>query len=122
MWTYSQSTGKITKDGTVIFGLGYSGKGQCKNDPNMQQLKGLGPIPRGRYTISSFLAATSTHGPDVLVLVPDAANQMFGRSGFLIHGDSKEHPGDASEGCIILSSQIRLFIWASRDHILEVVE
>jgi hypothetical protein len=28
---------------------------------------------------------------------------MCDRSGFLIHGDSFSHPGDASDGCIILS-------------------
>jgi Protein of unknown function (DUF2778) len=36
-------------------------------------------------------------------LTPDPSNDMCGRSGFLIHGDSVSHPGDASDGCIILS-------------------
>ena len=28
-------------------------------------------------------------------------NRMFGRNGFYCHGDSIEHPGDASDGCIV---------------------
>mgnify|MGYP001549603940 CR=1 FL=1 len=38
---------------------------------------------------------------------PDNGNEMFGRSGFLIHGDSKKRPGEASNGCIILPAEDR---------------
>jgi hypothetical protein len=46
---------------------------------------------------------------------------MFGRSGFLIHGDSIIRPGTASRGCIILAREIREQIAASGDADLEVV-
>jgi hypothetical protein len=46
---------------------------------------------------------------------------MFGRDGFLIHGDSVEHPGTASHGCIIMSRAIREAIAQSDDHELNVV-
>jgi hypothetical protein len=46
---------------------------------------------------------------------------MFGRSEFLCHGDSIEHPGDASEGCIIQLRDVRRQMWESPDHTLEVV-
>ncbi|CAM3609059.1 hypothetical protein VA7868_03548 [Vibrio aerogenes CECT 7868] len=57
-----------------------------------------------------------------LRLRPDAGNQMFGRNGFMIHGDSRVHPGRASEGCIILRFHVRQQIWLSNDRQLEVVE
>jgi len=35
---------------------------------------------------------------------------MCGRSGFMIHGDSEKHPGEASEGSIILDFAFREII------------
>lgn len=57
-------------------------------------------------------------------LTPATGNQMFGRSGFLVHGASTnpEHFGQASNGCIIMPLPIRHQIGASNDHRLEVVE
>jgi len=83
-----------------------------------------GPIPRGRYTIGAveFADVDGPHGPFVLPLTPAAANEMFGRTGFLIHGDSIEHPGFASRGCIILARPTREAIAQSGDADLEVVE
>jgi len=63
---------------------------------------------------------TVTHGPYVLPLTPSLNNQMFGRSGFLIHGDSVVNPGTASEGCIILPRAVRQQIWGAGDHVLQV--
>jgi hypothetical protein len=53
---------------------------------------------------------------------PDSANTMFGRSGFLIHGDSIARPGFASRGCIIAGRLIREAIAASGDAGLTVIE
>jgi hypothetical protein len=39
-------------------------------------------------------------------LTPDG-HEAHGRTEFLIHGDSVDAPGTASEGCIILSPAIR---------------
>jgi hypothetical protein len=47
---------------------------------------------------------------------------MFGRTGFLIHGDAVHAPGTASEGCVILSRTTREQIWESHDHVLQVVD
>jgi hypothetical protein len=38
-----------------------------------------------------------------------------------MHGDSKEHPGCASEGCVILPRTVREQVWSSGDHDLKVV-
>jgi hypothetical protein len=45
---------------------------------------------------------------------------MFGRSGFLIHGDNAEMNHTASDGCIILSHDIREQIDESEDRVLIV--
>jgi hypothetical protein len=38
----------------------------------------------------------------------------------MIHGDSSQHPGNASNGCIITGAHNRQRIWASGDHALVV--
>ena len=67
------------------------------------------------------MAVAGPHGPFVLRLTPAPTNEMFGRDGFLIHGDSIEHPGSASHGCIILPRAIREAIAKSDDDTLHVV-
>lgn len=119
MINYEISTGKLSKDGAAL-GTGYSGQPSCKNDPAKCDQHNEGPIPPGRYMIGDPID-TPTHGPYVLRLSPDAANEMHGRSGFLIHGDSAARPGTASQGCIILPRAVREAVHASGDRLLEVV-
>jgi hypothetical protein len=119
-WTYEQSTGKLLDpDGNVV-GIGYSGAGDSKNQPDAQNLADKGPIPCGEYTIGKPVD-TVTHGPYVMPLTPAKSNTMFGRSGFLCHGDSVISPGTASEGCIIQSRDVRNQLGASKDRKLVVV-
>jgi hypothetical protein len=99
---------------------GYSGNGVGKNNPNWQKIKDEGPIPQGTYTIGDPVEGTD-HGPYALPLIPDPSNEMYGRSGFLIHGDEIDHPGCASRGCIILPRFARERIIESGDHGLQVV-
>jgi hypothetical protein len=54
-------------------------------------------------------------------LTPSGGQDMFGRDGFLIHGDNAKHDKSASEGCIVLERGIRNKISASSDHQLTVV-
>jgi hypothetical protein len=119
MWSYIQSTGELIGPDDVR-AQGYSGAGVHKNDPDSQNLVDLGPIPCGVYRIGDP-QDTAEHGPFVLPLTPDAANEMFGRAGFLIHGDSIEHPGAASEGCIIMPRLVRDRIYMSGDRHLFVM-
>lgn len=118
-WRYRQSTGALSLDGEHVAD-GYAGKGDGKNNPDMQDAHNVGPLPRGLYTIGEP-CDTQTHGPYVLRLTPDGANEMCGRAGFLIHGDSSSHPGSASEGCIIMPRAVREQIWDSGDRDLEVL-
>lgn len=120
MWVYEQSTGKLYSQSGNCVGTGYSGLGNGKNNPASQAVKGMGPIPVGFYNVEEPVD-TNTHGPYVLRLDPFASNTMFERDGFLMHGDSLEHPGAASLGCIIQARPVRALVWTSGDHQLEVV-
>ena len=106
--SYNQTSGELSHcdDLVYIIGVGYSGKGDGKNNSLWQNIPFQGPIPEGIYTIGSPFDST-THGPHVFQLTPDPKNNMYGRSGFLIHGDSIKNPGDASEGCIVLGRDVR---------------
>lgn len=121
MWSYHQSSGALYDAAGLHIATGYSGAPAGKNDPTKQDIPKVGPIPRGLYTIGVPFAS-ATHGPFAIHLTPGPGNEMHGRDGFLCHGDSKEHPGAASEGCIILQRAIREQVWSSGDHRLRVVE
>jgi len=125
MWTYVQKTGQLSHDGAYA-ATGYSGYDdpdtgqQGKNNPDLENVEDVGPIPVGSYSIGTPVD-TVTHGPFVLPLAPDPANQMFGRVGFLMHGDSVVEPGTASRGCIIMGRPVRNQVAASGDNSLQVI-
>jgi type VI secretion system (T6SS) effector TldE1-like protein len=119
-WTYAQKSGELQQDGKPV-ATGYSGAGAGKNNPAMQNVRNVGPIPEGDWTIAGPPADTTDHGPYVLKLNPAVGTETFGRSGFLMHGDSKEHPGCASHGCVILPRAVREQVWTSGDRELEVL-
>jgi hypothetical protein len=120
MWTYAQKTGKLLQDGRLV-GTGYSGFDNGKNNPAMQAVHDVGPIPQGEWTIVGPPMNTPSHGPFVLTLEPADGTNTFGRSGFLMHGDSIQSPGCASHGCIIMAHTVRDQVWNSGDTDLQVV-
>ena len=113
MWNYSVSAGKLDHNGTYA-GIGYSGHGIGCNNPAYQQVRCVGPIPQGVWTVGAPID-TQEHGPYVLPLTPNPGTDTFRRSGFLVHGDGVHDPGQASEGCVILSHPLRQAIWESQD-------
>ena len=118
-WTYEQKTGALRHDG-VFIDRGYAGSGKGVNNPAMQDVPNVGPLPCGVYRIGDPYYSSNV-GPYALKLAPDAANVMFGRSEFRIHGDSIEKPGTASHGCIVLPRKTREEIVKSGDRELHVV-
>lgn len=119
MWIFEQATGFVFHDGSKI-GEGYSGHGPGIDNPTMENVSDVGPLPCGWYTIGPAYRDPEK-GPLVMRLMPDGTNEMFGRGGFLIHGDSIAHPGCASEGCIIMNADLRGQIANSPDRRLQVV-
>jgi hypothetical protein len=119
-WTYAQKTGLLSRDGKPV-AKGYSGNTTGLNNPAMQETIGVGPVPRGNYTIGPPHTPVDHLGPLALPLYPAPANQMFGRVGFFIHGDNPAMDHSASDGCIIIDHADRQAIVNSGDTALVVV-
>jgi hypothetical protein len=122
MWQYIQSTGELFDAYGALIERGYAGKGAAKNRPEAECEKDAGPLPCGWYTIGDAIDHPRA-GPLTLPLIADADNPPCpsARDGFLIHGDSKTHPGEASSGCIVLSRATRERLRDSRDRRLVVL-
>lgn len=121
MWIYEQKSGWLISPEGKKIAQGYSGAGEGRNNPDMQMVKDVGPIPCGLYTIHAPVD-TVTHGPYVMRLEPASVNEMFDRAGFLLHGDSVVNPGTASLGCPVLPRYARERVGESSDKVLEVVK
>lgn len=120
MWTYDQSSGRLTRNGALVSN-GYSGKGRGKNNPALEAVVGIGPIPAGKWRMTGIYNSKNV-GPYAIVLEPETGTDTKGRSAFRIHGDSIKSPGNASKGCIILPRRIREQMWGSGDKALTVIE
>jgi hypothetical protein len=106
--------------GSRLLGSGYSGSGAGKNDPALDFIPNVGPIPIGKWLLVGLEERGDLH-PPVIRLAPAPGTETFHRGGFLIHGDSIAHPGEASHGCIILPHEVREAIWNSGIRELEVI-
>jgi RHS repeat-associated protein len=108
---YSQGTGQmncVNELGPYYTETGYAGKGVGKNNPTMENVENFGPTPRGAYTTGELFKHIPA-GKNTRRLYPDAATadriKSMGRDPktFMMHGDKSTNPGNASEGCIVLS-------------------
>jgi hypothetical protein len=133
-WTWIIPTGEMLNPEGVLVGTGYAG-GECGahpeavNNPDFCYVKDVGPLPPGKYRMVGLLAE-SRLGPNAIQLepVPDENGSiawMRGRGDFYIHPDlwnAAQKPRSASDGCICgLSAPVRLAMWASPDHDLNVL-
>jgi hypothetical protein len=121
-WLYIQNSGSLYRADGFKTANGYAGCGEGLNNPDLQNVPKIGPIPVGIYSIGAPVDHPRL-GKFSLPLIPDPANEMFGRDDFFCHGDSVHYEGQhvASEGCIIMPRLIREKMWNSEDHILKVV-
>lgn len=117
-WMYSQGTGVLSYASEPV-GKGYSGRGEGLNNGKLQMVHNLGPIPRGLWEIGEFCDDKNL-GPIVSPL-KETSQDVFGRSGFFIHGDNRAVNHSASHGCIILSRALREAIRDSQEQYIEVV-
>jgi len=120
VWSYVQKTGTLLRNNHPV-GKGYSGFDNGKNNPDLQAVANVGPIPQGTWTIIGPPFNSPEHGPYVMRLAPNKNTHTFGRNGFLLHGDSIEAPGCGSRGCIIMPRAVRELVWQSGETVLEVV-
>lgn len=118
-WSYSQSTGLLTGHGRTF--QCYSGHGEGLNNPAMEAVHGVGPIPRGQWKMIDHHDSQNT-GPYSITLAP-MGHDAHGRSLFRLHGDNAKADHSASDGCIVRSPRAdREAIWNSGDHLIGVVE
>lgn len=123
MWVYEQATGQLYNPDGSHASKGYAGGNEGKNpeginNPAMQCVKLIGPLPVGYYTFGQVVLVSHL-GPFAIPLIPDAANNMCGRGDFYMHGDTTPS-GNASEGCIIMPRAQRNACWSSTDHRIQV--
>lgn len=135
MWTYTQNSGQLRTADTLLIATGYAGRdyntaGEWvggKNNPFMQDVPDIGPLVAGYYTASELIELHPDLGEYVIHLEPDEETRAvivsFGREpdSFFMHGDSFEHPGAASDGCIVQPRPARERFWTSSDHALHVI-
>ena len=118
MWNFEQASGNLSQDSTFV-ATGWAGHSEGKNNPAMQNVPDVGPLPVGTYSIGEPHDSPHT-GPYTMDLTPDPDNTMFGRSEFRIHGAAFVNPDMSSDGCIIMPRVVREKIWSSNDRSLEV--
>lgn len=118
-WVYEQTTGKLWL-GSECVGVGYSGHAEGKNQPDLESVKGVGPLPRGQWRMGPAIHHQLL-GPVAIPLAPELGTKTYGRSGFWVHGDSRAAPGTASHGCLIFARAIRERLADSQSRTVEVV-
>ena len=121
MWTFDVKAGAILSPTKFPLGAAYSGNGKGLNNPLMDGVPDVGPIPPGQWQIGEFFDDPGGKGPLVCHLTPAPGTDTLGRSGFMIHGDNQLMNHSASEGCIVAAHFIRQAIATSPDKILSVV-
>ncbi len=121
-WIYIQQTGELlnAKETPEIF-TGYAGQGEGRNNPAMQHVKNVGPLPCGWYTAGELEPTHGALGVFVMALKPDPGNEMYGRGDFYCHGRKSPTDLTASHGCIVQDRRARLKFAASDDKRLQVV-
>jgi len=125
MLTFRQSTGELDLNGKIF--AAHSGRGEGLNNSAMENVEKVGPIPKGWYSLGSWLdgsaysAADARLGPFVSRLTPDPGNEMYGRSGFFIHGGDGSNPPTDSEGCIVTFRSARQAIASAGETRLQVI-
>lgn len=106
VWVYQIADGRLSNAARPWVGYsGYSGRGVYRDDPGSTKEVAKGPIPVGLYRCEKAVNHP-TLGPAAIRLDP-GLTPMFGRSGFLIHGDNARGDYSASSGCIIVGREVR---------------
>jgi len=122
MLIWSQSKGELRRfDEPRVLASGYAGTGEGRNNPALQSVRGVGPLPLGFWRIGKAYNSVNT-GPVTIPLYKlddkpgDDIDAVTGRSAFRVHGNNARN--DASRGCIILDRPARIAMDEATDEIL----
>lgn len=126
---FKQDTGQFRRNNypLTLLGKGYAGRDKGYNNPDMEGVKGIGPLPKGFYFPEELFEEHPTVGKYAIRLRPDDETRAkilaYGRDpdSFFMHGDSKEHPGLASHGCIVEQRPVRETVWGDKGWIQVLV-
>lgn len=122
-WTYVIDSGALLTPSGLLLSRGYAGAPGYVNDPSATAIPFKGPIPEGDYQIGDAEDRPESVGEFALPLTPLPTNQMYGRDGFFLHGDSIRHAGlrEASDGCPVQPLFARQQVAVSPDRLLNVI-
>lgn len=125
-WNYKQKTGELLGCDGMSWGYGFSGHGLGFNNPALQDMHEVGPLPVGLYKWNTYIEKHPTMGLCVIILQPvdekgDVRTAgMYGRGGFAMHGavSLDTHGAEAflasSDGCICYKDcTARKAVWAA---------
>jgi hypothetical protein len=124
-WTFVIKTGQMLDPSGKLVAVGYAGGNlgknpEGRNNAEMVSVHNIGPLPMGWYTFGQLFNPHPRLGQYAFELIPDPANEMFGRGGFFCHGDTVP-AGNASEGCIIMPRLIREQMYEGQIRRLQVI-
>jgi len=127
-WKFSQVNGRVWDSNGSLLGQGYAGRDAGKNNPAMENVKGIGPLPHGLWKPVELFEVHPTVGKFAVRVEPadDETLQRvigYGRDpkSFFMHGDSVEHPGLASHGCMVEQRPVRERFWSEKP-LIEVIQ
>lgn len=118
MILYGQAGGELFRNGHFV-GIGYSGLAEGLNNSSFQDVRGMGPIPRGLYAVGEWFDHPHL-GPCVAVLTP-VDHDALRRTELFIHGAHMNDEHDSSNGCIVVGPRERHELRDSGDKELRVI-
>ena len=121
-WTFCRLAGTFCDDaGALLTDAAYSGHGEGLNNPDLEAVPNVGPIPGGLWSIGRPRVPVDHLGPLAMPLTPAPGTDALGRTALFIHGDNAALDHSASDGCLILPHDVRARIAESDDAKLMVV-
>ncbi len=104
---YRQASGTLWLNGSIVEQSAYSGKGLGLNNPKLERIKNVGPLPAGLYRLAGPISEPTAR---TFRLIYEGGPGLFGRDGFLVHGGNAGR--DSSRGCIVASRKVRQLLRA----------
>lgn len=123
---YVQDSGAIYDETGSKIAFGWAGNHAGRNNPDMQTVPSVGPLPIGLYDVGPWGDAKSVPGypahlGPLVASLTQVEGQTFGRSGFYLHGPGGADPANCSHGCIVIPRAMREVVAAALPDQVRVV-
>jgi hypothetical protein len=121
-YTFDRQAGAFTApDGTLLCRDAYSGHGPGLDNPDMEAVSNVGPIPAGLWLVGDPMDPPDHLGPLAMPLTPAPGTDPKGRVDLFIHGNNAAMNHSASDGCVILPRNVRAAVAGGADRELIVI-